>query len=424
MKKMTALTMSLVMSGAMTLTGCSQTESGKPAANGERIKLTIYSTANDKATQNVYKKVTDDYTKQHPNVSFELQFPGNDYESILKMKMAANDMPDLFDTHGWSQIRYGKYLADLSQESWVKDISESMKPIVTDKAGKVYVLPLNAAKDGITYNKDVLDKYNIQPPKTLDEMIAAGEKIKKESNGQVAPFFFSAPDSASLAQFFDYYATSLLISPPKNYADDLLKGSFDWANWTPLAAKFKEIYDKKLMNQDVLTVKDADKASLFAQGKIAFVTGGPGFVPDALKMNPNVHAGIMPVPAMVDGDEPTFSGGERFTIGAWKDGKNLEVAKDVIREFAKPENLKALSEASGTPAGMNGINPDLGVFTEYYNKYKDIRVFPYFDRVYLPSGMWDVLQTASAQLLGGKLTPEAYSETMKKEVARLKAQQK
>ncbi|MCY9670788.1 extracellular solute-binding protein [Paenibacillus alginolyticus] len=361
------------------------TDSAKQAT-GKKVTLTLYSTATDKATQDVYKKIGSAYTKDHTNVSFEFQFPGQDYENILKMKMAANDLPDLFDTHGWAQIRYGKYVADLGKEPWVSSISDSMKPVITDKAGKVYALPLNAAKDGLTYNKDVLDKYKIEVPKTIDELIAAGEKIKKESKGEVDPFFFSATDAGSMAQFFDYYATSLLISPKDNQADALLNGSFDWSKWTPLVSKFKEMYDKRLMSTDVLTVRESDRPRLFAEGKIAFVHTAPGFVGDALKINPNVKAGIMPVPAIVEGDQPTFSGGERFTLAAWKDGKNLDAAKDVINFFANPDNLKALSEASGTPAAINGIKPDLGAYTEYYDKYKDIRVFPYFDRVYLPAG--------------------------------------
>jgi raffinose/stachyose/melibiose transport system substrate-binding protein len=227
-----------------------------------------------------------------------------------------------------------------------------------------------------------------------------------------------------MAQYYDYYATSLLISPKENDAQALLNGTFDWAKWTPLSAKFKEMYDKKLINEDVFTVRSADKSQLFAQGKIAFVTSAPGFVPEALKINPNLKVGIMPVPAMVAGDEPNFSGGERYTLAAWKDGKNLDVAKQVIDYFAKPENLKAMAEVSGTPAGMNGFEPDLGIYTEYYKQYKDIRVFPYFDRVYLPSGTWEVLKTVSAEVLTGKLTPEASAEKMKKEVERLKAQQK
>ncbi|GAA3329622.1 hypothetical protein GCM10020331_078480 [Ectobacillus funiculus] len=42
---------------------------------------------------------------------------------------------------------------------------------------KVYALPLNEAKDGITYNAEILEKNTeYQYLKTMDELIAAGEK--------------------------------------------------------------------------------------------------------------------------------------------------------------------------------------------------------------------------------------------------------
>ncbi|UUZ83428.1 hypothetical protein LJK88_05975 [Paenibacillus sp. P26] len=58
-------------------------------------------------------------------------------------------------------------------------------------------------------------------------------------------------------------------------------------------------------------------------------------------------------------------------------------------------------------------------FSDYYNKYSSIRVFPYFDRVYLPNGMWDVLCKTGTELLAGRITPQQYSDTMKREFERL-----
>lgn len=430
MKSIKVMSVILAMFAVIAASGCSSNNNGgnadsqndKSVKGGKAVEvsLTIYSTANDQGTQGVLKDISEAYIKEHPGVKLNWQFPGNDYENILKMKMAANDMPDLFDTHGWSKVRYGNFVADLSDQSWTANLSDSMKPIVTDDSGIVYTLPLNAAKDGLTYNKDVLDKFGIKPPETLDELIAAGMEIKQKSGSEVVPFYFSTTDAASLAQFFDYFATPLLISAPQNHAQELLDGTFDWNNWTPLAEKFKEMYDKGLMNEDVFTIRDTDRPQLFAEGKLAFVFSSPGFVPDALKINPDLKVGIMPVPSIVSGDQPTFSGGERFTLSAWKDGKHLETAKDVIAFFAKPENLKRISEISGTPTAMKGISPDLGIYTEYYERYKDIRVFPYFDRVYLPSGMWDVMQTTSAEILGGTMTPAESSKAYEEAVNRLK----
>src|SRR5690242_6507395 len=81
-------------------------------ASGEKVKLTVYSTIGELPNQAVMKGIAADFTEENPNIEVDFQFPGSEYENILKVKMAANDLPDVFDTHGWAVIRYGKYLAD------------------------------------------------------------------------------------------------------------------------------------------------------------------------------------------------------------------------------------------------------------------------------------------------------------------------
>ncbi|QYR22859.1 extracellular solute-binding protein [Paenibacillus sp. sptzw28] len=437
MRKMTFSMLTALLAIAIVLGGCSQRPSGStdasgsgasPAAgdssanaSGDKIRLSVYSTINETKNQEMMKSIAADFMKENPNIQVDFQFPGSEYENILKVKMAANDLPDVFDTHGWAIIRYGKYLADLRDESWASQMTDTIKPVVTDKDGKVYALVLSEAKDGITYNADVLKKYNIEPPKTFEELMAASEKIKTESNGETSPFFMSGVDTGMIGGFLDQYATSLLISPEKNDAQSLLDGTFDWNKWTPLAQSLLDMKNKGYINKDVLTAKYSDLPQRFAQGKVAFVMGGPAFADDVYKVNPNVKIGYMPVTSMVAGDSQNFSGGERYTMGAWKDGKHLAEAKKLIAFFAKPENMSKIANATKLPSGLKDIKSQ-HEFTQYYEEFANIRVFPYFDRVYLPNGMWDVMCKTGAALLAGGVTPEQFSQKMKTEYERLRNQ--
>lgn len=398
-----------------------ETGAKSSSKSGAKVTLNVFNTAGEKPVQEILKQIAAQYEQENLDIAVNLSFPGADYENIMKVKMAANDLPDVFDTHGWSVIRYGKYLADLRDEAWASQMSDTIKNVVTNKEGKVHTLVLSEAKDGLTYNIDLLKKYNIEPPKTFDELIAAGEKIKKESNGKTVPFFFSGIDDWLIGQYFDYFATSLLISPKDNSADALLNNTFDWNKWTPLPAKFLDMKKKGLMNADVLTAKYSDLPQAFAEEKVAFTLLGPSFVDEVHKINPNLKIGFMPVPAMVAGDEPSFSGGERYTMGAWKDSKNLAEAKKLIAFFAKKENMEKIAAVTKLPAGLKGINAK-HEFSEYYDKFANVRVFPYFDRVYLPNGMWDVMTKTGTELLAERVTPDQYSQTMKKEVERLRNQ--
>ncbi|TDF99663.1 ABC transporter substrate-binding protein [Paenibacillus piri] len=439
MKKTHVSMMAAILLLSITAMGCSQRPSGgsntsadtKPApaagntapaassGGGDKIKLTVYSTTSATPNQDVMKSIANDFMKENPNIQVEFQFPGSEYENILKVKMAANDLPDVFDTHGWAIIRYGKYLADLKDSPWASQQTDTIKPVVTDKDGKVHALVLSEAKDGISYNADILQKYNIQIPKTFEELLVAAEKIKKESNGEITPFFMSGIDNGMIGGFLDLYASSMYISPKQNDAQSLLEGKFDWNKWTPLAQKLLDLKTKGYVNVDVLTAKRSDLPQRFAQGKVAFVTGAPTFSDEVHKISPNLKIGIMPLTSMVDGDEPTFTGGERYTMGAWKDGKHLAESKKLIDFFAKPENMTKFANSTKLPPGLKNIKSE-HEFSKYYDEFSNIRVFPYFDRVYLPNGMWDVMCKTGTALLAGSVTPAQFSEKMKQEFERLR----
>ncbi len=164
--------MALTLVSAIAISGCSQRpetpsaapSSGKESSNSNsnsstpKKTLSMMMNVADQPVQDMYRQIINDFTKENPDIAVNIQFPGSAYENNMKVKMAANDLPDIFDTHGWAQVRYGEYLADLREEPWVTQLTDTIKNVVTDKAGKVYALPISEAKDGIMYNVDMLKK--------------------------------------------------------------------------------------------------------------------------------------------------------------------------------------------------------------------------------------------------------------------------
>ncbi|NOU71895.1 extracellular solute-binding protein [Paenibacillus sp. LMG 31458] len=369
----------------------------------------------------VLQTIADNFTKENPTIKVEFSAPGKDYENMMKVKMASNDLPDVFSTHGWAKIRYGQYLADLKDQAWVGALDDAIKPAVTDDKGKVYVLPMDQDKSGIAYNVDVLEKYNIAVPKTYDQMMQAAETIKTKSGGTVAPFHMGGSDNWPVGQYFDYFATPLYASAATNNSAQLLDGTFDWNNWDKFANMFADLYKKGYLNKDVLTAKYNDDAKALAEGKTAFLFYGAYVIEEAKKVNPKLNAGFMPIPSIVEGDSPTFVGGEKTTWGVSKDSKNIEAAKKFVAYYAKPENAQLVAVSNALPSGIKGAKVDAGDLSKYYEQYKDVRVLPYFDRVFLPNGMWDVMCKNGQDIIAGGITAKQFSENMKKEYTRLRA---
>lgn len=405
-------------SGTQTSDTKAKTAQTTPQNDAKPVKLTVATNAvGDWAT--VLQNISTQFTKENSTITVDFQAPGKEYENIMKIKMASNDMPDVFATHGWAKIRYGNFLADLKDQSWTSRISPAIKDSITDKTGKVYILPIDWEKTGFLYNVDVLQKYGVQVPKTIDEFAAACETIKTKSNGTVVPFHVGASDNWMMGQIFNVWATSLLVSPSTNFQKELDAHTFDWNNFEKLPTIMVDWVKKGYFNKDVLTAKFTDTEKAVAEGKAAFACHGTWMIPDMQKINPNVKIGLMPVPSIVSGDAPTFAGGEKTTWGAWKDSKALDAAKKFIAYYAKTENAAAVCKNTGLASGLTDVKADLGELSKYYDQYKDIRVFTYFDRVSLPNGMWDPMCKNGQDLFGGAITPKQFDESMQKEYNRL-----
>lgn len=391
------------------------------SASGETT-LSLYSTANTESEQVAIENVISKFEEEHPDINIDYNFPAGEYESQLRVKMAANDMPDLYDTHGWAKNRYGEYTMDLSDMAWVEDLDPALESILTDEDGKVYAYPINQAKDGLTYNKNVLDEYGIEPPETFDEFMTALETIKEESGGEVTPKWFYGSEENTFGQFFDQFATPLLIThPDHDYSEELLDGSFDWSNYTYLPEKLLEMQEKELINVDALTAQQHQQTQLLAQGEIAFIMANVP-INSVQELNPDTELGVMPVPAIHEGGEQSWIGGEKHTFAIWKDTAHPEEAKQFIEFLAQPEIVKELAEGTSLPAGLTNATPDI-YYQPYYDEYADVMVEPYFDRVFLPSGMWEPMGTSGQELLSGSLTPEGVSDKMAAEYTRLLEQE-
>jgi raffinose/stachyose/melibiose transport system substrate-binding protein len=79
-----------------------------------------------------------------------------------------------------------------------------------------------------------------------------------------------------------------------------------------------------------------------------------------------------------------------------------------------------VAEADGLPAGLDGVQVDLGSLTTYFQTYSNAPVYPYFDRVYLPNGMWDVMCKNGQDLLAKSINPSQFSTNMKQQYDRLR----
>ena len=116
------------------------TDSGEASADssdgsfdGVKIEVDIEdSIQGDQNTLDCFNKLIDEFSQQ-TGAEVEVVQNGSDHENIMKTRMASQDMPDMFVTHGWSTLRYNDFCEDLSGEEWVSRLDDAVKAVITDE---------------------------------------------------------------------------------------------------------------------------------------------------------------------------------------------------------------------------------------------------------------------------------------------------
>lgn len=383
---------------ALGLTACGS--SGGSQDSGSDVTLTFMSNVvGDQATAlgDVVKKFT-----AETGIKVDYSAPGADYESLMTTKLASGDMPDVFTTHGWSVQRYADFLAPVNDQPFFTKITPQMKSVVTADNGDVYVLPVDADIAGIVYNADVLTAAGVDPA-SLTTWAKFTDALARIKASGVTPLHVGGKDTWTVGQLDDWIAPSYFVTnDADNRRDALEGGTLDAATWEKVAGLMSDWTKAGYFNPDALTANYNSDAAAIANGKAAFGFYGNSFIVDAHTANPKSNLGMMPIPAATDADQTSLIAGERLAVGVWKDSAHRSAAFKLLNFLARDENVKKLAEASGSPAGLTGPMPDLGGIQTYLTRYANVRTFPYFDRAYLPNGMWDVMCATGADVLAGK----------------------
>jgi raffinose/stachyose/melibiose transport system substrate-binding protein len=364
----------------------------------------------------------DEFARENPNIKIDFSSQSGDYEQLMKARMASGDLPDMFATHGWSVERYSEYLRPLNDQPWFSTIEESFLPIIQNAKGEIFVLPFDMDRNALMYNKSLLTELGVEVPQTLAEFLDICKKGKEKGYTGV---FIAGKDNRQPAFFLDVFAIPFLVSPKdRNFAAQLTNGTFDWNEWAPVSKLLQDLSKNGYLNVDAGTCDPIDIPARFAENKVLFFfAAGPGRIIQVKEIAPGVDIRMAPIPAVYGNDRPSFSGGERQAFGIWKDTKHEEACLKVLAFLSRPEIVKRLCEASGNLPAIKGVRPNFpATLIDDYAKYANVPIYPIFDRVYLPSGMWSTMRTTGSALVAGEISVQEAVNSMRENYKTLRQQ--
>lgn len=398
MKKAVAMALAAILTISMTACAGSGKEDGSGEAEGGTLEVAVTYTGDTAA---VFKEIIADF-EEESGYTVNVAEYGGDYESTLKTRMAANELSDVFMTHGWSLLRYKEYLMDLSNEEWVKDYDESALGTIQDEDGSVYVMMIGEGINGIVVNKDACDAAGVDPYSihTWDDFTAACQQIKDTGVTPIS-VLSNAGLLANIAGTFVSYEGELAED-----SEAMLDGTWDWESYNSLLDYYAEWIEKGFFYEDIMTMNDADLTERFASGEGAFNLGnGPEIMLACRKLNPDANFIFMPIFASQEGGKEFVGIGEGSAFGIWKDTENEEAAKALLEYLRQPEIALKINEQTGEVSCQKPIMEQdqgygMSVFDEMKEKCTECNLLygNLWDRQYMPSGMWAIFGTASNML--------------------------
>ena len=169
-------------------------------------------------------------------------------------------------------------------------------------------------------------------------------------------------------------------------------------------------YNAGFLNEDYVSCQKDDVCQAMANGEGAFSLYSTEMIHSVLAYNESANIGILPVPASSDDGASYFGIGEgNFScFGIWKDTKYEDECKQLLEYLAQPEIAVQITRIDGGIPALSTIELEstdqaaytANAYSEAQTQFEgDLCYDNFFDREYLPSGMWSVMADAVATLL-------------------------
>ncbi|GAB1433666.1 ABC transporter substrate-binding protein [Spirochaetota bacterium] len=240
------------------------------------------------------------YSAAHPGVTVKVESlgGGGDYGGALKAKAQAGQMPDIIQIEGLGGYKiWQEYIADLSNQPWVKDTDLALKV-----DGKVVGFPVAIEGYGLAYNAEILAKAGIDPgsltTRAAYEKALATLNAKKKELGINAPVAMAASVAggmwwvAAQHNLACYWGGGLAFDDT-SIIEKALKGELDDARFQQYA-KYLQLLFKYADQNILLNGSYDDQVGSFAQGKTAFLHQGNWVDPNLQQLGVSFKIGYAP----------------------------------------------------------------------------------------------------------------------------------
>lgn len=411
-KKLLAGSVALI-AGALALAGCS----GSGDSGDGSVEMTLWQNSTTGPGQQFWKDAIAAFEKENPGVTIKMQSIQNeDMDGKLQTSLNAGDPPDIFLQRG------GGKMAAMVQAGQLMDLTDKISGEAKENISegsfkaesyqdKIWGMPLSVLPGGIFYSQDLYEQAGVTAtPTTIDELVAANDKLKKIG---VAPLALGGKDAWPAAHWFYWFAIRECAPETMEKTGD--SKDFSDPCWLKAAEDLEKFAATEPFNEGFLTTS-AQQGAGSSAGLVANHKAG-GELMGA--WDPGVIASLTPdekpLPDLAWYPFPEVAGGkgEPGSMMGGLDGYSCAAqapkeCADFLNFVASNDQQTAYYKAFNSPpvnsvAQQSVTEPYLQQILEAYNKAPFVS--QWLDTV-LGQNVGNALNVAVVDMLAGQSTPE------------------
>jgi raffinose/stachyose/melibiose transport system substrate-binding protein len=288
----------------------------------------------------VVAEINKRFHTENPNITIQFSsLPTDQYETVLKARLAGGDAPDVFGVFPGAKLypyAKAKYLADLSNEPWVARLLPGARRVITYTDGKIYALPMDENVIGAIYNKQIFSQHGLSVPTNWADFLTVCQKLKSAG---ITPLALGIKDQW-VDQLIPYaMAPSAIYRDNLNFDKQLLAGSstFSHSAWTQMMKDYLDLNAHGYFNQGGLGTTYNQTTQLIAAGKAAMVVNGNWILAPIRQLNPGLQLGMFPLPYVQAGQPIWISSAVGTTTGISATTKYPAEARKYLQFWARPD---------------------------------------------------------------------------------------
>jgi raffinose/stachyose/melibiose transport system substrate-binding protein len=376
------------------------------------------------------KRLNAAFLAKYPNVKItRVAKSFTDLQTTLKLAVSSNKAPDIVEANQgrpiMGQLVKGGLLKPLDayasaygwNDRWSKTLLDLNRFSADGKqfgSGNLYGVSQMGEIVGVFYNRSMVPT----PPKTFaefEDMLA-----KAKAKGQTPISFGNLDKYGGIHEFQTVQNQFTPKNSVRNFVFAKNGQTFDIEENREAAAKLQDWADKGYFTKDFNGVGyDPAWQGGFAKGKGPFTIAGTWITFDANKALGD-KLGFFLMPPREEGAEPTSLGGESLPWAITSKSKNADVAAAYIDFITNEQAADVLVETDNLPAMQATKQPSSPANRDVFAAWKQLSetdgLTPYMD--YATPTFYDDFSGAVQRLLGGKLTPDAFTKGVQESYAK------